>query len=502
MSCQHSKMLFETKEKADRFISFNRDEILMETSKAPVRSYYCRLCCGWHVTSNPSEEDAQVMDERDQVKARRIEKRMRDKENATAVREAGADAVTKQFDEVRSLLQAADLIKADKLLRRIMYGLYAARRHYPNWQSAQKLIQRGQELQNIVRDLNDLSASPKQIGAILAKVTELDIKEGISQLAPAVQLHVRFTKRLDAINEKIRQGNGADAACELLAIKDEILSITGYRAQYLKKNLSSIYHSLMMKMLDTIDKDTISEQNTSAYIGAVIMLADNAMKAQEQGDGKKCRAYINDALPILNHLNANPEVNGLRERLLYLDSYSLKEQTASMKPKAVSDMTIEEFEQYASGLKEAVKREKKKHAIQLYPEMTIRRAFEIWSLARSPLSRSYLDELAGQYDLNLPEDFNKWYGLKGHSFDLEYASITLYPVRATLEDGTIGWIFRLIGNPGDPVALALYCLRLQRMEVLFYLEDPQYVMKGLGYWIRSWRHEFKKVAREKKEAIN
>lgn len=58
-------MLFESKEKADNFIRFNSDEMVAETGKAPVRSYYCALCCGWHVTSNPSTERGEIMDGRD-----------------------------------------------------------------------------------------------------------------------------------------------------------------------------------------------------------------------------------------------------------------------------------------------------------------------------------------------------------------------------------------------------------------------------------------------------
>lgn len=60
--CKKSKMLFPTKEKADNFIAYNKEEILNETGKAPVRSYFCELCAGYHVTSNPSAEEGERMD--------------------------------------------------------------------------------------------------------------------------------------------------------------------------------------------------------------------------------------------------------------------------------------------------------------------------------------------------------------------------------------------------------------------------------------------------------
>lgn len=55
-ACGGVRMLFPTEKKADNFIRFNADEIMDETGKAPVRSYYCSLCGGWHVTSSSSRD--------------------------------------------------------------------------------------------------------------------------------------------------------------------------------------------------------------------------------------------------------------------------------------------------------------------------------------------------------------------------------------------------------------------------------------------------------------
>ena len=61
-ACKRRKMLFEEKSKADNFIKYNHGGILEENGKAPVRSYYCELCCGYHVTSNPSVMDGERQD--------------------------------------------------------------------------------------------------------------------------------------------------------------------------------------------------------------------------------------------------------------------------------------------------------------------------------------------------------------------------------------------------------------------------------------------------------
>lgn len=49
-------MLFESESQADNFIKFNSYDMEELCGKVPVRSYYCPLCMGWHVTSNPNVE--------------------------------------------------------------------------------------------------------------------------------------------------------------------------------------------------------------------------------------------------------------------------------------------------------------------------------------------------------------------------------------------------------------------------------------------------------------
>lgn len=75
VACRRPKMLFETQAKADNFIRYNAAEILQAGHRAPVRSYYCSLCGGWHVTSNPSTEAGERLDQRDNELVKRLETR-------------------------------------------------------------------------------------------------------------------------------------------------------------------------------------------------------------------------------------------------------------------------------------------------------------------------------------------------------------------------------------------------------------------------------------------
>ena len=74
-------MLFESKAKADNFIAYNSEGMLEENGKAPVRSYYCELCGGYHVTSNPSMEAGEKLNQRDQIMLARFDNYKKGKED-------------------------------------------------------------------------------------------------------------------------------------------------------------------------------------------------------------------------------------------------------------------------------------------------------------------------------------------------------------------------------------------------------------------------------------
>lgn len=59
IDCNRTKMVFPSKEKAERFMKFNADEIFEETGKRPIRAYYCIPCAAWHITSQESNPEKQ-----------------------------------------------------------------------------------------------------------------------------------------------------------------------------------------------------------------------------------------------------------------------------------------------------------------------------------------------------------------------------------------------------------------------------------------------------------
>lgn len=115
ISCKKSKILFETKKKADNFIKFNSQEILEENGKAPVRSYYCEFCGGWHVTSNPSIMTAEYLDRKDRAMMKTIEEEINQKKIKTLINNNLAK-VDQQLNKSRKLFNSNEFEKAEKMI--------------------------------------------------------------------------------------------------------------------------------------------------------------------------------------------------------------------------------------------------------------------------------------------------------------------------------------------------------------------------------------------------
>lgn len=64
IDCNRRKMVFSSREKAERFIAYNADEIYEETGRRPIRAYFCVACGGWHVTSHEARPEKSSFVER------------------------------------------------------------------------------------------------------------------------------------------------------------------------------------------------------------------------------------------------------------------------------------------------------------------------------------------------------------------------------------------------------------------------------------------------------
>lgn len=83
--CQRKKILFESQVEADCFIHDNSEDIKKRKGRAPIRSYYCRRCGGYHITSKHSEEYNMFFERRDEKIVDKMAELAKERENPMSV---------------------------------------------------------------------------------------------------------------------------------------------------------------------------------------------------------------------------------------------------------------------------------------------------------------------------------------------------------------------------------------------------------------------------------
>ena len=112
VGCRKHKMLFESQSKANNFIRYNSEKILEESGKAPIRSYYCEFCGGYHVTSNPSSEAGERLDQRDQHRMENLSNYLHGIEEIKAL----SLSLSQRLEKIKSLLFIGEVSEAEGLL--------------------------------------------------------------------------------------------------------------------------------------------------------------------------------------------------------------------------------------------------------------------------------------------------------------------------------------------------------------------------------------------------
>lgn len=117
-----SKFVFESESKANNFMRYNQDDIREGNSegKFPVRSYYCKYCCGWHVTSRGYEQFILTNSKDDEEKSIEItnhNESVQDKEQKQ-YEEIGLfyNGVNAELDEIELMIRKLDFSKAEQQL--------------------------------------------------------------------------------------------------------------------------------------------------------------------------------------------------------------------------------------------------------------------------------------------------------------------------------------------------------------------------------------------------
>ena len=255
IGCRKSKMLFETQAKADNFIKYNSEGIKEENGKAPVRSYYCEFCGGYHVTSNPSAIEGDRLDTRDQQKMKQVEQYGYLVEEVKKLQAY----LLKKLEEIRILLCCGESDKAQDIIDVCSFELndFFERNNCTNNTgilTSNKLMRCRQRLEllesmvPLVQKIENGNYNPEEMLALDKKAI----------LNNAIQLK----KVRDAIEESsVLSINGlkVDALAELERSKEFLADVKGVG----HKNIENKYRKLLTDMETKIQSGELQSSSDS-----------------------------------------------------------------------------------------------------------------------------------------------------------------------------------------------------------------------------------------------
>ena len=218
MACGRPKMLFETKAKADNFIKFNSSEIMEESGKAPIRSYYCEICGGYHVTSNNSKTHAEWLDNRDKVLAEEVDRRVKanlkpesnQKQTNQEPKSKGAKEnkldILEQLEQSDILMTKGMLDEAGELLAKCRFRIQAVEQRM-NVAKLEGFIRCKDQMEKLMRKLERLkkwvTSSYDEQEAFIAKEGKTEEEEEVCTALVSIKAVVRIKRALYDIDKVI-----------------------------------------------------------------------------------------------------------------------------------------------------------------------------------------------------------------------------------------------------------------------------------------------------------
>ena len=211
-------MLFETKAKADNFIKFNSSEMMEESGKAPIRSYYCEICGGYHVTSNNSKTHAEWLDIRDKVLAEEVDRRVKanlktksnQKQTNQEPKSKGAKEnkleILEQLEQSNILMTKGMLDEAGELLAKCRFRIQVVEQRM-NVAKLEGFIRCKDQMEKLMRKLERLKkwvkSSYDEQEAFIAKEGKTEEEEEVCTALVSIKAVVRIKRALYDIDKVI-----------------------------------------------------------------------------------------------------------------------------------------------------------------------------------------------------------------------------------------------------------------------------------------------------------
>ena len=337
--CHRPKMLFETQQKADNFIHYNTDAILEKKRKAPVRSYYCEICNGWHVTSNPSEDKGEELNQREHRIIQDIialkHKYDIDVEKIKNIKEN----ITPKAEAVESLIIFGEIDEAKELTNACIYEIDEYLKTHIH-HGAEKLVSLRSKFDNMcgltdsIREL--ISMSEEDQTYYISNLNSHKDKEIISFAIS----NDRIMKEIDMLlndNKKMLDDEKTDDVYENLDRCGELMSkLRGIGKRKMQEKYLAMFDEQRLRLSMLNDKLTAERIRTSVqytsypvdekeYKKIIISLIERIEMIQKSfgaADYDSCETSLEIAYYMLDELHMNDDNTALIKQ--QLDQWSEK----------------------------------------------------------------------------------------------------------------------------------------------------------------------------------
>lgn len=200
-----AKMLFESKDEADRFIEFNSEDFT--GNKKPTRAYYCTCCGGWHITSKDNihiseEKDIENQKEIEDINRRKLNKQITSIEQKIGKKDKyktkSKEQLLSYLDEIKQVegfmnankketlsraraYHRLNLLR-DKIFQGLVFNVY------------RKIVDEIQEVRKLILLFENKERTDEMLNEIEKEVTELEEKLGYSKLTEDLRKRIMDTR--------------------------------------------------------------------------------------------------------------------------------------------------------------------------------------------------------------------------------------------------------------------------------------------------------------------
>ena len=323
-------MLFESQAKADNFILYNKEEIEEENGKASVRSYYCRLCGGWHVTSSQSETTKARAEKRDEKMAAEADRLAKIQEDVDSF----IDELNNGCEQAKAAILQGRLKVAELSMKQCLDILNSLRisegNIQVNWSKWASLISVLQK--KIARYKEFISLPKKERESLLAKEDKTKAEEEICMAYLAYQTLFKIETLLEEVEKDIMKDD-KDAVkeklieCRTLVLYDINCPYKNSLIRDYKNRIKEKCNRAQVSLNDEAKPRYLIDGKYMKYENAILYLVkkfEDLRAIYDSCDYYVCMWQLTIIEKGLKELPDDPDTNVLRQQYDYWSDLFMK----------------------------------------------------------------------------------------------------------------------------------------------------------------------------------